>query len=108
MIPELKTYSISSTITNFPLADSGGPYAQDEGDRCLGSFFETGFGGNKRVEPNLHSSMRSEVGTSTFFNSYYGDLERGVGDHRLVAGLEIALLILEQKLLILCLVYMQR
>ena len=52
--------------------------------------------------------MRSEVGTSTSFNSYYGDLERGVGDHRLVAGLEIALLILEQKLIILCLVYMQR
>ena len=41
------------------------------------------------------------------FKSYDGDSERGVGDHRLVAGLEIALLILEQKLIVSCLVYTQ-
>ena len=59
------------------------------------SFFEAGFGGNKRLELNLLSSTRSEVGTSTSFKSYGGDSECGVGDYRLVAGLEIALLILE-------------
>jgi len=107
MIPELKTYSISSTITNFSLADSGGPHAQDEGDRCLGSFFEAGFDGNKRLYLNSLSSTRSEVGTSTSFKSYGGDSEYGVGNHRLAAGLEIALLILEQKLIVSCLVYTQ-
>ena len=107
MIPELKTYSILSIITNFPLIDSGDPHAQDEGDKCLRSFFEAGFGRNKRLEVNSLSLMRSEIETSTSFKSYSGDSERGVGGHRLVAGLEIALLILEQKLIISCLVYTQ-
>ena len=107
MIPELKTYSISSTITTFSLADSGGPNVLDEGDRCFHSFFEAGFVGNKRLKLNWLSSTHSEVGTSISFNSYSGDSEHGVGDHGLVAGLEIALLILEQKLIISCLVYMQ-
>ena len=57
MITELKTYSISSTITNFPLADSGGPHAQEEGDRCLDFFFEAGFGGYKRLECNSLSYL---------------------------------------------------
>ena len=74
----------------------------------MGSFFEAGFVGNKRLELNSLSSTCSEVGTSTSFKLYGGDSERGVGDHRLVTGLEIALLILEQKLIASCLVYTQR
>src|ERR1700712_2435212 len=107
MIPGLKTYSISSTITNFPLADSGGPHTQDEGDRCLRFFPEAGFGGNKRLEPNSLSSTRSEAGTSMSSKSYGGDSECRLGDCRLARGLETTLLILEQKLIVSCLVYLK-